>query len=83
MELQALLGESDLANVSVGTTTQVTPVGADKTLTGQIWQISPVIDPQTRQGIARIALSYDSALRPGGFANARIESGTSCPNLRY
>ena len=77
MELQALLGESDLANVSVGTTTQVTPVGADKTLTGQIWQISPVIDPQTRQGIARIALSYDSALRPGGFANARIESGTS------
>lgn len=77
MELQAQLGESDLANVTVGTTTQVTPVGADKTLTGQIWQISPVIDPQTRQGIARIALGYDSALRPGGFANARIESGTS------
>lgn len=77
MELQAQLGESDLANVSVGTVTQVTPVGADKTLTGQIWQISPVIDPQTRQGIARIALGYDSALRPGGFANARIESGTS------
>jgi HlyD family secretion protein len=77
MELRALLGESDLANVSVGTTAQVTPVGANKTLTGQIWQISPVIDPQTRQGIARIALGYDSALRPGGFANARIESGTS------
>ncbi len=77
MELQALLGEDDLANVSVGTTTQVTPVGGDKTLTGQIWQISPVIDPQTRQGIARIALGYDRALRPGGFANARIESGTS------
>jgi len=77
MELQAQLGEADLANVSVGTTTQVTPVGADKTLTGQIWQVSPIIDPQTRQGIARIALGYDSALRPGGFANARIQSGTS------
>lgn len=77
MELQAQLGEADLANVSVGTITQVTPVGADKTLTGQIWQISPIIDPQTRQGIARIALGYDSALRPGGFANARIQSGTS------
>ncbi|MDM8009342.1 MAG: efflux RND transporter periplasmic adaptor subunit [Parasphingorhabdus sp.] len=77
MELRAQLGEGDLANVSVGTTTQVTPVGANKTLTGQIWQISPVIDPQTRQGIARIALGYDSSLRPGGFANARIESGTS------
>ncbi|ATW02811.1 efflux RND transporter periplasmic adaptor subunit [Sphingopyxis sp. BSNA05] len=77
MELQARLGESDLANISVGTTTQVTPVGTDKILTGQIWQISPTIDPQSRQGIARIALGYDSALRPGGFASASIESGTS------
>lgn len=77
MELQALLGESDLANVSVGITTQVTPVGTDKVLTGQVWQISPMIDPQSRQGIARISLGYDSALRPGGFASARIQSGTS------
>ena len=77
MELQALLGEADLANVSVGTRTQVTPVGTDKVLTGQIWQISPMIDPQSRQGIARISLGYDSALRPGGFASARIQSGTS------
>ncbi|MEH6790466.1 efflux RND transporter periplasmic adaptor subunit [Parasphingorhabdus sp.] len=77
MELQARLGESDLANVSVGITAQVTPVGTTKELTGQIWQIAPVIDPQSRQGIARIALGYDSALRPGGFASARIRSGTS------
>lgn len=77
MELQAQLGESDLANVSVGISTQVTPVGTDKILTGQIWQISPMIDPQSRQGIARISLGYDSALRPGGFASARIQSGTS------
>ena len=77
MELQAQLGESDLANISVGISTQVTPVGTDKVLTGQIWQISPVIDPQSRQGIARISLGYDRALRPGGFASARIQSGTS------
>jgi HlyD family secretion protein len=77
MELQAQLGESDLANISVGITTQVTPVGTTKVLTGQVWQISPVIDPQSRQGIARIALGYDIALRPGGFASARIQSGTS------
>tara|TARA_R110001606_G_scaffold146761_4_gene286719 strand:- start:6964 stop:8154 length:1191 start_codon:yes stop_codon:yes gene_type:complete len=77
MELQALLGESDLANISVGISTQVSPVGTDKVLTGQVWQISPIIDPQSRQGIARIALGYDSALRPGGFASARIQSGTS------
>jgi HlyD family secretion protein len=77
MELQAQLGESDLANVSVGIATQVTPVGTDRVLTGNIWQISPMIDPQSRQGIARISLGYDRALRPGGFASARIESGTS------
>lgn len=77
MELQAQLGESDLANISVGISTEVTPVGTTKVLTGQVWQISPVIDPQSRQGIARISLGYDSALRPGGFASARIKSGTS------
>ncbi|WP_339688900.1 efflux RND transporter periplasmic adaptor subunit [uncultured Parasphingorhabdus sp.] len=77
MELQARLGENDLANISVGISTQVTPVGTTKVLTGQVWQISPTIDPQSRQGIARISLGYDSALRPGGFASALIESGTS------
>ena len=77
MELQAQLGEADLANISVGISTQVTPVGTDKSLTGQVWQISPTIDPQSRQGIAKIALGHDPALRPGGFASARIESGTS------
>ncbi|MEW4466273.1 efflux RND transporter periplasmic adaptor subunit [Parasphingorhabdus sp. JC815] len=77
MELQALLSESDLANVSVGVSAEVTPVGTDKILEGQIWQISPMIDTDTRQGVAKIALSYDRALRPGGFANAEIKSGSS------
>lgn len=77
MELQAQLGESDLANVGVGTVTEVTPVGTSKVLEGQIWQVSPVIDPQSRQGTARIALGYDTALRPGGFASARIRSGSA------
>jgi multidrug efflux pump subunit AcrA (membrane-fusion protein) len=50
-------------------------VGTQKTFTGQVWQISPVIDPQNRQGTARIALSYARELRPGGFASATIASG--------
>jgi multidrug efflux pump subunit AcrA (membrane-fusion protein) len=54
----------------------VTPVGSSQSFTGQVWQISPVIDPQTRQGIARIALAYSPALRPGGFASADIAAGT-------
>ncbi|MBR0553996.1 efflux RND transporter periplasmic adaptor subunit [Stakelama marina] len=77
MEMLAQLSEGDLAKVSVGVPATVQPVGSDQTFKGEVWQVSPVIDPQTRQGIARIALPYDKALRPGGFANASIMSGAS------
>lgn len=76
MELKAQLGEIDLASIKTGISAQVTPVGTSKSFTGQIWQIAPVIDPQTRQGVARIALSYAPELRPGGFASVVIKSGT-------
>ena len=76
VELLARLGEADLAQAHVGQSAQVTPVGSPRSFTGSIWQVAPVIDPQTRQGIARIALGYDTALRPGGFASAAIVSGT-------
>jgi RND family efflux transporter MFP subunit len=76
MELRALLGEESLMQISVGATAQVTPVGSDKTYTGQVWQIEPTIDQQTRQGTARIALAYAPGLRPGGFASATLNSGT-------
>jgi HlyD family secretion protein len=75
MELQAQLGEADLATVSEGVSATVTPVGDTRKFVGQIWQVSPVIDPQTRQGIARIALPFDRALRPGGFASVEIKAG--------
>lgn len=77
LEMLARLGESDLARMSVGLRAKVTPVGSPKSFDGQIWQVSPVIDPQSRQGIARIALSYDPALRPGGFAEASIVNGAA------
>ncbi|WP_109808319.1 efflux RND transporter periplasmic adaptor subunit [Sphingosinithalassobacter portus] len=77
MELRAQLSEGDLQRLHVGVPAEVTPVGTDHTFHGEVWQVSPVIDPQTRQGIARISLSYDPALRPGGFASARIIAGAS------
>ncbi|MBW4330060.1 efflux RND transporter periplasmic adaptor subunit [Stakelama sp. CBK3Z-3] len=77
MEMLAQMGEGDLDKVSVGVPAQVTPVGSDESFKGEVWQVSPVIDPQTRQGIARIALSYNAALRPGGFASARIMAGAN------
>jgi HlyD family secretion protein len=75
MELRTQLAESDIHKLHVGAIAEVTPVGSRETFKGEVWQISPVIDPSTRQGIARIALSYHPALRPGGFAAARIIAG--------
>lgn len=76
MEMLAELGETDLAAISVGVTAQVVPVGTQKAFTGQVWQVSPVISEQNRQGRVRIALAYAPELRPGGFAHATIASGT-------
>lgn len=76
MELLAKVGEEDLSRLSVGESAQVRPVGTQQSYTGQIWQLSPVIEQQSRQGTVRIALSYAPGLRPGGFASVTISSGT-------
>jgi len=77
MELLAQLSESDLATLRPGNSATVTPVGSQTQFSGRVWQVSPVIDPQTRQGVARIAIAYNPAIRPGGFASATIVSGTA------
>lgn len=77
MEMNALLSEADLANMSVGLAATITPVGTTTAFNGQVWQLSPTIDPQTRQGTARIAVPYNEALRPGGFASANITIGVA------
>jgi HlyD family secretion protein len=74
LEMQARLAEQDIAGLHVGMTVQVTPVGAGRTFTGTIWQIAPMIDPVSRQGTVRVQLTYDPALRPGGFATADFSS---------
>ena len=76
LEVLARVSEIDLAGLSPGVSAKVTPVGSGKTFTGQIWQVSPVIDPTSRQGTARVALAYAPELRPGGFAGVQIASGT-------
>ena len=76
MELMAQMAEADLQRVRVGTRATITPVGSNLNIEGQVWQVSPVIDPNTRQGMVRIAVPYSAALRPGGFADARLVSGT-------
>jgi RND family efflux transporter MFP subunit len=76
MEMRAQLSEDVLHSIHPGSRATVVPVGTTRQFVGQVWQVSPIIDTQTRQGVARIALSYDPALRPGGFATATIIGGT-------
>jgi RND family efflux transporter MFP subunit len=75
MELLARLAESDLNQIKPGVSATVTPVGSSQGFQGQVWQVSPIIDPQARQGEARVALAYNPALRPGGFASVDIHVG--------
>ncbi|MDP5103839.1 MAG: efflux RND transporter periplasmic adaptor subunit, partial [Erythrobacter sp.] len=65
MEMLAQVSEEQLAGLSVGVNANVTPTGSEQSFTGQVWQLSPVIDQATRQGIARIALTFNPGLRPG------------------
>ncbi len=82
MEMRAQVPQQDIALVRAGMPASVTPIGLDRSFAGSVWQVSPVIDPQSRQGEVRIAIPYDPAIRPGGFAEARIGAGaTTAPML--
>jgi RND family efflux transporter MFP subunit len=81
MEMRAQLSQQDLAFVHVGMPATVTPVGSERSYSGSVWQVAPVIDPQSRLGDVRISVPYDPAMRPGGFASASISSGTTTAPL--
>jgi RND family efflux transporter MFP subunit len=82
MEMRAQLSQQDLAYVHVGMPASVTPVGAQAGVQGNVWQVAPMIDPQSRLGEVRIAIAYTPAIRPGGFAEASITGGvTTAPVL--
>ncbi len=82
MELLAQMSQQDLAFVREGMPATVTPVGSTNSISGRVWQVAPVINAQSRLGEVRIAIPYTPAIRPGGFAEARITSGaTTAPLL--
>lgn len=82
MEMQAQLSQQDLAFVRIGMPASVTPIGSQTNIAGTVWQVAPVIDPQSRLGAVRIAIPYTPDVKPGGFADARITAGgTTAPML--
>jgi len=81
MEMQAQLSQQDLQFVHVGMPVTVTPIGSPQSFTGSVWQVVPVIDAQSRLGQVRISIPYSPAIRPGGFADAKISAGTTTAPL--
>src|SRR5437763_5981316 len=82
MEMRAQLSQQDLAFIHVGMPANVNPVGSTVSVGGQVWQVAPMIDPQSRLGSVRVAIPYSSGIRPGGFAEVRITAGaTTAPLL--
>lgn len=77
MEVQAKLSDQDLVNVHAGLPAVVNPTGTSVQINGQVWQVSPTVDPSSRQGIARVAVPYQSVLRPGAFASVTLTAGAA------
>ena len=72
VELRGQVAEQDLPLLKVGQSVNVRLTGTTRVYEGHIRLLSAVIDPQTRLGMARVALTPDVNLRPGAFARADV-----------
>ncbi len=72
VELRGLVAEQDMPSLKIGQAVSVHITGVSRAFEGTIWQIGAVIDPQTRLGSVRVALTPDPELRPGAFARASL-----------
>ena len=64
VEMIGQVAEQDMANLKVGQAASVYLIGNPQPFVGHIWLLGAVIDPQSRLGEVRIALTPNPALRP-------------------
>ena len=72
VELRGQVAEQDLPLLKVGQEVNVRLTGTARIYGGRVRLLGAVIDPQTRLGEARVALTPDPNLRPGAFARAEV-----------
>jgi HlyD family secretion protein len=72
VELRGQVAEQDLPLLKVGQTVNVRLTGTAHVYEGHVRLLGAVIDPQTRLGMVRVALTPDPNLRPGAFARAEV-----------
>ncbi len=72
VEMIGQVAEQDLAGLKAGQEADVYMIGYPRPFRGRIWLLGATIDPQSRLGEVRIALSPNPALRPGAFARGSV-----------
>ena len=72
VELRGQVAEQDLPLLKVGQSVNVHLTGTTQVYPGRVRLLGAVTDPQTRLGMARVALTPDPNLRPGAFARAEV-----------
>lgn len=76
LEWRAEVSAEDLPKLKPGQRVEIMPVGGE-TVTGTLRILSPVVDTQTRNGLAYIDLPADNTLRAGTFARGKFELGAT------
>ena len=76
LELDARVPETELGLIRSGQTATVSSDGVGSA-PGRVRIVTPEVDSETRLGLARIALTGNSGLRPGMFARANIDVGAN------
>ena len=72
VELRGQVAEQDLPLLMIGQAVNVRLTGTTRVYEGHVRLLGAVIDPQTRLGMVRVALTPDPNLRPGAFARADV-----------
>lgn len=75
LEWRAEVAAPELAKLQPGQRVRVVPVGGEP-VEGTLRMVSPVIDPQTRNGLVYVDLPAGAAARAGMFARGEIQIGT-------
>jgi RND family efflux transporter MFP subunit len=72
VEMRGQVAEQDLAVLKTGQPASVYITGLSRAFDGRVRLLGAVIDPNTRLGEIRVALTPDPALRPGAFARGSV-----------
>ncbi|MEM9216309.1 MAG: efflux RND transporter periplasmic adaptor subunit [Cyanobacteria bacterium P01_F01_bin.150] len=77
LELEVSIPETQLPSIQIGNSVTIRS-DADPTilLQGQVQEIDPLIDAQTRQAVVNISLPASDKLRPGMFLQAALTTDT-------